>query len=140
MNPYFALSMKNILQAIKKFAIRFGLVLLLALALTIVFGYFVNYSNGERAGKIVKLSHKGIIIKTWECQMNMQALSMEGTPTQWEFSIPHARKKEMLAKIREAMQEDAQVIIYYEEKLLRLFWEGDTKYWITKIEINPNKD
>ena len=28
--------------------------------------YFISYSDGYRAGELVKFSHKGVIIKTWE--------------------------------------------------------------------------
>ena len=30
------------------------------------FIYFVTYSEGTRSGELIKVSHKGVIVKTWE--------------------------------------------------------------------------
>ena len=32
--------------------------------------YYITYSEGYRAGELVKFSHKGVIFKTWEGEIS----------------------------------------------------------------------
>jgi uncharacterized protein YxeA len=34
------------------------------------FVYFVPYSEGTRAGELIKFSHKGVVVKTWEGEIS----------------------------------------------------------------------
>ncbi len=54
----------------KKFLLYFILIIGLILGGLYAFDYYVPYSNGWRAGKLIKFSHKGVIIKTWEGQLS----------------------------------------------------------------------
>lgn len=55
----------------RRFIKRFFIILLLAGAGILALFTFTNYSDGERAGNITKLSRKGILIKTWEGSLDM---------------------------------------------------------------------
>ncbi|MFT5941494.1 MAG: hypothetical protein ACI9Q4_000746, partial [Sediminicola sp.] len=44
-----------------------GIVALIALfSIYYAFIYYVPYSDGVRSGELIKISHKGVLIKTWE--------------------------------------------------------------------------
>lgn len=47
----------------------------------------MTYSDGERTGVITKFSHKGMLIKTWEGELNMGGFDQGGVATIWAFSV-----------------------------------------------------
>src|SRR3990167_5491228 len=66
-----------------------------------------SYSEGERAGYVQKLSHKGWLCKTWEGEIAM--VTMPGAiPDRFEFSV---RDAAVAAKIN-AMAGQRVVLIY----------------------------
>jgi hypothetical protein len=93
-----------------------------------LFNEFWPYSEGTRTGKIIKFSRKGIIFKTWEGEIN-QGLGIE----KFAFSV---KEDEIIKKI-EANQGKENVYLKYEEKFVKFFWHGDTKYYI--IDCIPAK-
>ncbi len=99
--------------------------------------YYMNgtYSEGERAGRLIKLSYKGFLIKTWEGQLDVGGLSGgaggEGLTSLWDFSVSY--DKDLIEKLKAA--QGKMVRLHYEERFVRLFWRGDTKYFITGVEL-----
>ncbi|WP_448519896.1 hypothetical protein [Rhodoflexus sp.] len=124
----------------KKFLIIGGIVLTIALLGGGWFAYFASYSEGYRAGKVMKISRKGILFKTWEGQLNVEGITSStgkaggNLTSTWEFSVED-RYKNVIDSIQKAMDEDKRVKLYYEEKFYTYPWRGDTKYLITKIEV-----
>ena len=112
--------MKNIL-------IKIGIGIFLVLIGYFCFLYFAHYSEGIRAGELVKFSHKGVIIKTWEGQIS-QGVSES---LQFEFSVEDSQDqvKQDLMNLQ-----GKYVKLHYFERYKTLFWLGDTKYFITKVE------
>lgn len=112
------------------------------LALVLMVGaYYIfgSYSEGSRAGTIVKLSHRGVLIKTYEGQLNMGGVSGEtGSPASslWDFSVDGG-KDEIIKQLEEASLNGKRVKLYYKEKFFNLSWRGDTKYFIYKVETAP---
>jgi hypothetical protein len=124
----------------KKFLIISGVILALALVGGGWFAYFASYSEGYRAGKVMKISRKGVIFKTWEGQLNVEGITSStgkasGSLTStWEFSVED-HHKDVIDSIQKAMDADKRVKLHYEEKFYTYPWRGDTKYLITKVEI-----
>ncbi len=123
----------------KKFALIF-LVIIVALAgLAGWFSYSASYSEGERMGRIIKLSKKGIFFKTHEGQLNVEGISsnpnnLGGVTSIWEFSVDGSRGS-LIKQIEQAMRDNKRVTIHYEEKFFQFSWRGDTKYFVTKIDV-----
>jgi hypothetical protein len=113
-----------------------------AIFLAIVFGilYYLTfgyYSEGKRGGFITKLSNKGYLFKTYEGELRMGGL-YEGDGTmnssQWVFSVS-GKSKDAIAKLEEAIKNGHRVSLTYEEKFFVLPWNGDTKYFVTNVEV-----
>ena len=91
------------------------LVVLVVLA-AVVTGYIWlllnwNYSVGERAGWVQKISKKGWVCKTWEGELLM--VSMPGTtPEKFLFSVRDDRIAESINKLI-----GQRVSLHYEEKV-----------------------
>jgi hypothetical protein len=100
----------------------------------ITFGY---YSEGKRGGFVVKLSNKGYVFKTHEGVLNVGGLYEGGgtlNATQWDFSVG-SDNKEGIEKLEEAIKIGRRVSLTYEEKFFILPWNGDTKYFVTEVEL-----
>ncbi len=125
------------MSTFKKFFIKIGIAAIIILIAVFVFLNFVNFSSGYRAGVPIKVSHKGVLFKTWEGQLNIGGLtnSEQGAiPTTWEFSIEDDNQ-EVREKIEEAITKGKRIKLSYEEKFVKFFWKGDTKYFAKKVEI-----
>lgn len=112
----------------RKFLIRtiIGAILLLAIYFLAV--YYLTFSEGFRAGELVKISHKGVIFKTWEGKLS-QGISEE---LQFEFSI-EGHQKQVIENLKNLQGQ--KVKLTYKERFGTFPWLGDTKYYVTKVEI-----
>lgn len=120
------------MKKFRKILIRSGLVILLLGILAGSVAIFANFSDGYRAGRVIKLSRKGYVFKTWEGQLNLEALSQdEGI---WEFSV-HRGDDEIREKIDDAVKEGYRVKLYYKEKYFQFDWRGKTQYFIYDVEV-----
>jgi hypothetical protein len=120
----------------RKFLI--GLVILLLIGAAIgSFFTFGNFSDGFRAGNIVKFSKRGYVFKTGEGQLNMGGFPAMQTnqPNNyiWEFSVS-PKDAELIKEIDSATEGGYRVKLHYHEKYMTFPWVGDTKYHIYKVE------
>ncbi|MCK5372472.1 MAG: hypothetical protein KAQ62_28110 [Cyclobacteriaceae bacterium] len=125
--------MKGFLNLLKKIGI---VILLLAIAV-FVFLNLANYSTGYRQGVPTKISKRGVIIKTYEGTMNIGGLtnSAEGAiPTTWDFTVRKSADS-VITKIDKAILDGDRVKLMYEEKYVRFFWLGDTKYFVYDVTV-----
>ncbi|MCA0932960.1 6-phosphogluconate dehydrogenase [Lutimonas saemankumensis] len=105
-----------------------GISVLLVFLVYILFIYFVTFSEGYRAGELIKISKRGLIFKTWEGRLS-QGVSEE---QQFNFSVQKS-DKEVLEKLKEF--QGKRVKLTYIERFGTFFWLGDTKYYVKEVEI-----
>jgi hypothetical protein len=105
--------------------------------------YFTgNYSDGFRAGTVMKLSRKGYIFKTYEGQLNLGMILNQDPSHQvsvnniWEFSV-RSKDRAVVDSLEKAMTTGQRVRLHYEEKYQALPWMGETRYFIYKVETAP---
>jgi hypothetical protein len=99
----------------------------------LVVGYFWvvpswNYSTGERAGWVQKLSKKGWLCKTWEGELAM--VSMPGAaPEKFYFTV---WDDEVAGELNKVMGQ--RVSLHYEEKVgLPTSCFGETRHYVTRV-------
>ncbi len=98
---------------------------------------FGSYSEGKRAGFILKLSKMGYVFKTYEGELRLGGLyDGEGVmnATEWAFSVS-ASNQEAIRKLEEAIATGQRASLTYEEKFFLLPWNGDTKFFVTSVEV-----
>lgn len=116
--------------------IRLILALLVFVALAI--GYLFaalawNYSTGERAGWVQKLSNKGWLCKTWEGEIAMVSLP-GSTPEKFYFTV---RDDAVAAQIQKVMGK--RVSLHYEEKVgLPGSCFGETRYYVNSVQAESD--
>ena len=124
--------LKKIGEYIRKFFL-----IILSLVVVGVIGYFVwanwTFSEGTRAGYLVKMSRKGVMFKTYEGQLNLGGFQASGQSgvigNIWEFSVKDDGVYEKLQTM-----EGKQVKLHYREKFKAMPWQGDTNYFIYDVE------
>ncbi len=99
---------------------------LIAVYFTVVTNW--NYSAGERAGWVQKLSRKGWLCKTWEGEMAM--VSMPGAiPEKFLFTVRDDAVAESINKVM-----GKRVTLHYEEKIgLPTSCFGDTRHFVNRV-------
>ena len=107
--------------------------LILVFVAYICFIYFVTFSEGYRAGELIKISKRGLVFKTWEGRLS-QGVSEE---QQFNFSVENS-DKEIIDKLKELQGE--RVKLTYIERYGTFYWLGDTKYFIKGVEVLPKDD
>ena len=111
----------------KKILIKIGIGIFLILIGYFCFLYYAHYSEGIRAGELVKFSKKGMFIKTWEGQIS-QGVSES---LQFEFSVEDNQDQ---VKHDLMNLQGKYLKLHYFERYKTLFWLGDSKYFVTKVE------
>ncbi len=110
----------------KKFLLK---VLGIAVLLFVIYGlfiYFATYSEGIRAGELIKFSSKGVIIKTWEGEIS------QGVSDGQIFSFSVQKNKKQVVEDLQRLQ-GKYVKLHYFERYKTFFWLGETKYFITEV-------
>ncbi|MEH6747130.1 MAG: 6-phosphogluconate dehydrogenase [Maribacter arcticus] len=95
------------------------------------FIYFVSFSEGVRSGELIKLTHKGVIAKTWEGEISQ---GISGAQI-FSFSVLD-KDKDVIEKLKE--YQGQYVKVNYTERYATFFWLGDTKYFITAVEAEQS--
>jgi hypothetical protein len=89
-----------------------------------------NYSTGERAGWLQKLSRKGLVCKTDEGELSMVAMP-GATPEKFYFTV---RDEAVAVEINRLMGH--RVSLVYEQKIgLPTSCFGDTQYFVTAVHV-----
>lgn len=113
-------------------------ILVVVLLAIMAFFYFGTYSEGTRAGTIIKVSKRGTIFKTYEGQLNVNAFGAVkgkgGLNESFEFSVP--KDPELIEKIDGLIGKPVR--LSYKEKYFLFPWLGETKYMVTDVELNED--
>jgi hypothetical protein len=110
----------------KRFLFYFLGALLLFYILYFAFVSLVPYSEGTRAGELIKFSHKGVIVKTWEGEISQ---GISGAQI-FQFSVLDS-KDEVIKQLQK--NEGNYVKLTYVERYITFFFWGDTSYFITEV-------
>jgi len=111
---------------------------MLAIVGFILFMLYANwtYSEGTRAGNLIKISHKGYVFKTYEGELKLGGIDLtkeEGLSDTWEFSVKDKSIYDQLEKLQ-----GEKVILRYKQKNKAMPWQGKTDYFIHAIEKSEN--
>ena len=99
-----------------------------------VFGVPVVYSEGERAGVLVKMSRSGLFYKTWEGEMLLGEGKGYAVPAIWRFSVADA---DIAQQVIAAMSNPGAVTVTYTELWRASLAQGDTNFLVTGVAYAP---
>lgn len=117
---------------VKKILFWFITIVVLVAAIFIFINVTFTYSEGNRAGRLIKFSHKGYLFKTYEGELNLGGVSTTNggilVNNIWLFSVNDDAVADSLSKL-----EGKDISIHYKEKMSTLPWRGDTRYIVDRV-------
>jgi hypothetical protein len=122
------------MQIVKLVFLKIAIVLVLMAVLGLGgwtwFSLTYNYSDGERAGYVQKLSRKGWICKTWEGELAL--VNLPGAmPEIFHFSV---RDDGVAKRIQQSVGK--RVALSYEQHIgIPTTCFGDTEYFVVNIQV-----
>ena len=114
-------------------AVPIILVILIAIAAGYYFYAQFTYSEGNRAGRLIKFSKKGFAFKTYEGELNLGGVNTDMknglVNNMWQFSVIDPTVADTLMTM-----EGKDVTLHYKQVVKNFSWQGETSYFVDKAE------
>ncbi len=113
------------------------LTLTVILLITFSFFYWGVYENGLMAGKVLRISKKGFVFKTYEGKLNLETFgALKGVSPiaeSFDFSV-EASELELIKQLEDVSLSVERINLYFTKRYMVFPWRGETKYFATKLE------
>jgi len=133
-NENFLQKTKRVTRKILRWTLGITVVLLI---LVFSFLYWGVFERGVMAGKVIRITEKGVIFKTYEGKLNLETFgAMKGTSPvaeAFDFSVEKG-DKEIIKALEEVSLSGERVNLHFVKRYMIFFWRGDTRYFITEVE------
>jgi len=120
-----------------KFIKRLFLIAIVIFTLVMAFFYWGTYENGVMAGKVLRISEKGLIFKTHEGKLSLESFgALKGVSPvaeTFDFSVEDS-ETEVIGQLTEVALSGERVNLHFKKRYMRFPWRGETKYFITQVE------
>ena len=125
------------LRKTKSFVKKLFIALLLIAIALFSFLYWGTYETGVMAGKVVRISEKGMVFKTYEGKLNLETFgALKGTSPiaeTFDFSVEKGEEK-AIRDLQQVALSGERVNLYYKKRYMSFPWRGDTNYFVTEVE------
>ena len=133
-NETFAQRFKRTTMKFIKRLFLFALIIFLAV---MAFFYWGTYESGVMAGKVLRISEKGILFKTHEGKLSLESFgALKGVSPvaeTFDFSV-ETGETEVIQQLSEVALSGERVNLHFKKRYMRFPWRGETKYFIVKVE------
>ncbi len=121
---------KKIVKRIIILAFIFG-------GLFFAFLYWGVYERGVMAGKVLRISQKGVVFKTYEGKLNLETFgALKGASPiaeSFDFSVDGSNQA-LVKELEQVALSGERVNLKYVKRYAAFSWRGDTKYFVEKVE------
>jgi len=101
------------------------------------FYYWGVYERGLMAGKILRISEKGVFFKTYEGKINLETFgALKGSSPvaeSFDFSVEKS-DTELIHQLEQVALTGERVNLYFVKRYATFPWRGETKYFASKVE------
>lgn len=101
------------------------------------FLYWGVYERGIMAGKVLRITQKGVLFKTYEGKLNLETFgALKGTSPiaeSFDFSV-ESDEAEVIKTLEQVALSGERVNLHFKKRYTTFFWRGDTRYFIDKVE------
>lgn len=122
----------KVVNKVKRFIlILLGLAILSGVIFVWVSGW--TFSEGTRAGELIKVSRKGVVFKTYEGQINLGGFESDAegiVGNIWAFSTTDEKVYKRLQEL-----EGKKIKLHYKQRYKPMVWQGKTEYFVEKVEL-----
>ncbi|MWB96793.1 6-phosphogluconate dehydrogenase [Flavobacterium sp. GA093] len=91
------------------------------------FIYYVPFSEGYRSGELIRMSHKGVMMKTWEGELSQ---GVSGSQI-FRFSVLDSDQK-VIDDLNELQGQ--YVKLTYEERYKTFSWWGESRFFVKAVQ------
>lgn len=131
--PTFAEKAKKKFRNFMRWTIAILVVVLIGGTLFLI---YATYSEGVRAGTVLKVSKRGMLFKTYEGQLDLDVFGATANKENlfdqsFKFSV---KDPAVIQQLEAVALTGERVNLRYEEKYMRLLFLGETKYFVTGVE------
>ncbi|HMJ69120.1 MAG TPA: hypothetical protein VK508_09495 [Cyclobacteriaceae bacterium] len=124
---------KTTLKVVKRILI-FGSIIAIAI---LSFLYWGVFERGVMAGKVLRISEKGLMFKTFEGKLSLESFgALKGVSPvaeTFDFSV-ESNDAETIQLLNEVALSGERVNLHFKKRFMTFAWRGDTKYFVTKVE------
>lgn len=132
---------ENFAQKAKRVAINTTKKVLLILTILLIgifaFFYWGKYESGIMAGKVLRISQKGFIFKTYEGKLNLETFgALKGTSPiaeSFDFSV-ESNDTTVINQLEQVSLSGERVNLYFIKRYMTFPWRGESKYFVTQVE------
>lgn len=112
----------------------FGIILLIALVLGAAYSQY-TYSEGVRAGVLMRFAKKGYIVKTYEGQLSLNAgvIATQNNALAnsfWYFTVKDEKVAQELSGL-----EGKKVQLHYKQIIHQFWWQGQTPVFVDSVAV-----
>lgn len=122
------------MMKILKRVLIFGIILAFAI---LAFLYWGSYETGVMAGKVLRISEKGFVFKTYEGKLSLESFgALKGVSPvaeTFDFSV-ESSEKTVIEQLNEVALSGERVNLHFKKRFMSFPWRGETKYFITQVE------
>ena len=133
---------QKVKQTTKKVLIRIVIIGLVVAFGVFAFKYWAVYERGSMAGKVLRISEKGVLFKTFEGKLNLETFgALKGTSPiaeSFDFSV-EKDETEVIKQLQEVSLSGERVNLYYVKRYGAFPWRGETKIFVNKVERTSAK-
>ena len=132
---------ENFAQKAKRVAVNTTKKVLLILTILLIgifaFFYWGKYESGIMAGKVLRISQKGFIFKTYEGKLNLETFgALKGTSPiaeSFDFSV-ESGDTAVINQLEQVSLTGERVNLYFIKRYMTFPWRGESKYFVTQVE------
>ncbi len=101
------------------------------------FVYWATYDDGVIAGKVLRISKKGVIFKTYEGKLNLETFgALKGASPiaeSYDFSV-EGHREDVIKTLEEVALSGERVNLHFKKRYTTFPWRGETNTFVTSVE------
>jgi len=128
---------QRVAKATKKIVKRIVILAIVVALIIFSFLYWGVYERGVMAGKVLRVTEKGVLFKTYEGKLNLETFgALKGASPiaeSFDFSV-ESDEKVVIKELEQVALSGERVNLHFIKRYTTFPWRGDTKYFIEQVE------
>lgn len=128
---------QRVKKGTRKFFKRLLIIVVILSAGWFSFRYWGVNERGVMAGKVLRISERGVIFKTYEGKLNLETFgALKGTSPiaeSFDFSVSKS-ETEIIKQLQEVSLSGERVNLHFIKRYGIFPWRGETRYFIVQVE------
>ena len=128
---------QRVARTTKKIVKRITIVAVILGLAVFAFLYWGVYERGVMAGKVLRVTQKGVLFKTYEGKLNLETFgALKGVSPiaeSFDFSV-ESDQEAVIKELEQVALSGERVNLKFVKRYAAFPWRGDTKYFVEGIE------